>query len=64
MHRHFCDITGHDWQCSDNRECICGLSMEKHDHSDCPVELRPCPKHRAEQKAPDTRSDAGRGFSD
>jgi len=48
MHRHFCEIAGHDWQCSDNCECICGLPMEGHDHSDCPVELRPCPNHPAE----------------
>ena len=48
MHRHFCEIAGHDWQCRDNCECICGLPMEGHDHSDCPVELRPCPNHPAE----------------
>ena len=51
MHRHFCEIAGHDWQCRDNCECICGLPMEGHDHSDCPVELRPCPDHPAEQEA-------------
>jgi len=25
--------------------------MEGHDHSDCPVELRPCPNHTAEHEA-------------
>lgn len=49
-HRHYCDFAGHDWQCSDNCECICGLSMEGHDHSGCPVELRACPEHAAEQQ--------------
>jgi hypothetical protein len=48
MHRHFCDAEGHDWQCSGDCECICGLPMEGHDHSECPVELRPCPEHAAE----------------
>jgi hypothetical protein len=51
MHRHFCEIAGHDWQCGDDCECICGLPMEGHDHSDCPVELRPCSKHNAEYEA-------------
>jgi hypothetical protein len=51
MHRHFCSIADHDWQCSDNCECICDLPMEGHDHSDCPVELRPCPDHIAEHEA-------------
>ena len=48
MHRHFCDAEGHDWQCSGDCECICGLPMEGHDHSECPVELHPCPEHAAE----------------
>jgi hypothetical protein len=48
MHRHFCDAEGHDWQCSGDCECICGLPIEGHDHSECPVELRPCPEHTAE----------------
>jgi hypothetical protein len=48
MHRHFCDAEGHDWQCSGDCECICGLPMEGHDHSECPVELRACPEHAAE----------------
>jgi hypothetical protein len=49
-HRHYCDFAGHDWQCGGDCECICGLPMEGHDHSDCPVELRACPEHAAEQE--------------
>jgi hypothetical protein len=48
-HRHYCDQAGHDWQCSEDCECICGLPMEGNDHSECPVELRACPEHAAEQ---------------
>jgi hypothetical protein len=51
MHKHYCTTTGHDWQCSDDCECICGLRMEANDHSQCPVELRPCPDHAAEYEA-------------
>ena len=46
MHRHFCEVVGHDWQCGEDCECICGLPMEGHDHSDCPVELRACARTR------------------
>jgi hypothetical protein len=49
-HRHHCCVSGHDFQCSDNCDCICDLPMEGHDHSDCPVELRPCPEHKDEQE--------------
>lgn len=50
-HRHFCDFAGHDWQCSSQEcECICGLPMEGHDHSDCPVELRACGEHSEAQR--------------
>jgi hypothetical protein len=49
-HRHYCDFAGHDWQCSEDCECICGLLMEGNDHGDCPVELRACPEHAAEQQ--------------
>ena len=45
MHRHFCEVVGHDWQCGDDCICICGLPMEGHDHSDCPIELRACAEH-------------------
>jgi len=47
-HRHYCCVEGHDWQCSDDCNCICDLPMEGHDHSDCPVELRACPEHKDE----------------
>ena len=47
-HRHYCYVSGHDWQCSDGCACICGLPMEQGDHSDCPVELRACPEHKDE----------------
>jgi hypothetical protein len=58
MHQHFCDVTGHDFECSENCECICGLPMEGNDHSDCPVELRPCPKHKdkTERRAAEVES--------
>ena len=49
-HRHFCDCAGHDWQCGEGCHCICGFPMERHDHSNCPVELRPCPEHAVEQE--------------
>jgi hypothetical protein len=45
MHQHFCDVAGHDYECSDGCECICGLPMEGNDHSDRPVELRACAEH-------------------
>jgi len=47
-HKHFCDFAGHEWQCSEDCNCICGLPMEEHDHSGCAVELKPCPEHKAE----------------
>ncbi len=50
-HRHWCEIDGHEYECSgDSCLCICGLRMNGNDHSDCPVELRPCPEHEVEQK--------------
>ena len=49
-HRHFCDFAGHDWECGADCECCCGLPMEGHDHSDCPVELRACGKHIEAQR--------------
>jgi len=48
MHRHFCDIEAHDWQCSESCECVCGLPMEGHEHGQCPIELHPCPEHQPE----------------
>lgn len=50
-HLHGCAVEGHYYQCSEEDcECICGLPMNGHDHSDCPIELRPCPEHKAEQE--------------
>jgi len=49
-HRHWCEVYGHDYQCGEDCVCICGLPMNGSDHSDCPVELRPCPEHKAEQE--------------
>ena len=46
-HKHYCDVEGHEWQCTDGTcECICGGLMEEIDHSECPVELRACPEHQ------------------
>lgn len=48
-HRHGCDVYGHYYECSgDDCVCICGVPMNGNDHSDCPIELRPCPDHKAE----------------
>jgi hypothetical protein len=49
LHQHFCYVGGHDFECSEDCECICGQPMNGTDHGDCPVELRACPKHEAEQ---------------
>ncbi len=53
MHRHYCDVAGHEYECSNDCECFCGLPMEGHDHSDCPIELRACAEH-AEQNGSTT----------
>jgi len=51
MHIHYCDEYGHYYECSSGDcECICGLPMNGNDHTDCPVELRACPEHKAEQE--------------
>jgi hypothetical protein len=49
LHQHFCYVAGHDFECREDCECICSRPMNGNDHSDCPVELRPCPKHESEQ---------------
>ena len=49
-HFHSCYVTGHRYECGEDCECICGLPMNGNDHSDCPVELRPCPEHKDEQE--------------
>jgi hypothetical protein len=48
MHQHGCSMETHYYDCTDDCECICGLPMNGNDHSDCPVELRACPEHKAE----------------
>jgi hypothetical protein len=60
-HRHYCDVVGHDWQCSSaDCECVCDFLMEEGDHSDCPVELRACPEHenQAGRQMSEVNSDA------
>ena len=49
-HRHWCEVEGHYYECGEDCVCICGLPMSGNDHSDCPVELKPCPDHKEEQK--------------
>jgi len=58
MHTHFCEVVGHDWQCGADCDCICGLPMDGNDHSDCPIELRPCPEHqdKTERRAAEVES--------
>lgn len=60
MHNHYCDEYGHEYECAEDCECICGLPMNGCDHSDCPIELRPCPEHKAEWERclAETRSSA------
>lgn len=50
-HRHWCEVYGHYYECRrEDCRCICGRAMQgPWDHSACPVELRPCPEHVAEQ---------------
>jgi hypothetical protein len=52
-HQHSCDVEGHYYDCTDDCECICGLPMNGNDHGDCPVELRPCPKHKEQEPMPE-----------
>lgn len=63
-HLHFCDVTGHEWQCegkafrpfaggTEPSVCMCKfceVPMEQGDHSDCPIELLACPEHLEEQQ--------------
>lgn len=63
MHRHFCDLKGHYWDCdgkayrpltgyAESTVCVCpdhGVPMEDGDHSECTVELLACPEHCDEQ---------------
>lgn len=60
-HQHWCGYTGHYWTCpgtatrlfqNEPSVCLCldhGVRMEDGDHSECAVELMPCPEHRADQ---------------
>jgi len=52
-HKHYCDVEGHEWQCSDGScECVCDLLMEEGNHSECPIELRACPEHQGQLPEP------------
>ena len=63
IHKHWCDYAGHEWDCSgtairlmgtEPTPCFClthGLDMEDGDHSECRIELVPCPEHRDAQLA-------------
>jgi hypothetical protein len=46
MHHHFCDVSGHSWNCSNSCRCICGFPLEPGNHAECPVGLLPCSQHR------------------
>lgn len=60
-HKHYCDVEGHEWQCSDGScECICNELMEDGDHTECPVELRACPEHHEQlPESPDGELSSG-----
>jgi len=49
-HTHWCGEYGHEYECSEDCLCICGLPMNGNDHSECLVELRPCPDHKEDQE--------------
>jgi hypothetical protein len=59
LHQHFCYVVGHDFECSEDCLCICGQPMNGNDHTDCPVELRPCPRHESEQNMSDESAPEG-----
>lgn len=59
LHHHFCYVVGHDFECREDCECICGQPMNGNDHTDCPIELRPCPKHHSEQEMSDESESEG-----
>lgn len=48
MHKHWCEVVGHEYKCECDRECICGQLYEQHDDHKCPIELRPCSEHPRE----------------
>lgn len=64
-HRHYCDFGEHEWECSGVAqrlgydqptvcECLCGLPLEGHDHSQCqcggPIEIKACPLHIEQER--------------
>jgi hypothetical protein len=64
MHKHWCDVRGHEWECqgtavrplrgdTEPTPCYCfnhqGVLMEDGDHSQCSIELLACPEHRDQQ---------------
>lgn len=62
-HSHFCEVTGHAWECegmamrpltgdTEPSICMCDtcqVPMEWGDHSKCMIELLACPEHMDEQ---------------
>jgi hypothetical protein len=64
VHKHFCDVEGHEWECegsalrplagdTEPSLCMCirhRTSMEIGDHSECSIELLACPEHLDEQR--------------
>jgi hypothetical protein len=62
-HRHWCDYTGHFWECVGSAlrplagdlepsACFClthRVSMEEGDHRECPIEFLDCLDHREAQ---------------
>jgi hypothetical protein len=51
MHRHACGV-GHYFECAADCECFCGLPMNGHDYSECPIDIRLCPEHENEHDRP------------
>ena len=48
MHRHWCGVRAHRYECTDPTcMCPCGRPMERHDYTNCPIELRSCAAHQA-----------------
>jgi len=64
VHKHFCDVEGHEWECegsairhlrgdTEPTVCMCIrhlVPMEVGDHSERSIELLACPEHREEQR--------------
>ncbi len=62
-HKHFCEVTGHFWECegtalrplagdTEPSVCMCDtcqVPMEEGDHSGCMIELLACPEHKDEE---------------